>query len=287
MLGAILGAVGSIAGGLIGGGAAKSATNAQAKANAEAIAEQRRQFDQVQKLLSPYVQGGNAGLSNLLGLVGAGGGQFDATRYLAANPDVAAQAQQLVSQGVYGSPEEYAQYHFNTYGKNEGRSGFTLSNVDAQQQAVNQFEQSPMFQALARQGEQGILQNASATGGLRGGNVQGALAQFRPALLNQQIQQQIGNLSGLASLGQNAAAGVGNAGLQTGQNIAGLMQDTGQARAYGALGQGQAIGNAFSSIGNIAGNVFGGMGGGMPNVNQIMAGANASLGAGTPGMVTF
>jgi hypothetical protein len=60
-----------------------------------------------------------------------------------------------------------------------------LSGPEAQQEYVAQQEQSPAFQALARQQEEALLQNASATGGLRGGNVQGALAQFRPALLNQ------------------------------------------------------------------------------------------------------
>lgn len=258
MLGALIGAIGSIGGAILGGGAQKSAANAQTQANAAAIAEQRRQFDQVQQLLAPYVQSGNTGLQGLLNLSGIGGGQFDAARYLQANPDVAQAANGLVQQGLYASPEEYAQYHFDTYGKNEGRSGFTTTGADAQQQAIAQLENSPMFQALARQGEQGILQNASATGGLRGGNVQGALAQFRPAMLNQQIQQQLAQFGGIASLGQNAAAGVGNAGLQTGQNIAGLMQDSGQARAYGALGQGQALAGGLSALGGLAGTAFGG-----------------------------
>ncbi|WP_449405980.1 hypothetical protein [Massilia phosphatilytica] len=37
---------------------------------------------------------------------------------------------------------------------------------------------APRFQALQQQGNDAILANASATGGLRGGNVQGALGQF-------------------------------------------------------------------------------------------------------------
>jgi hypothetical protein len=285
MLGAILGAVGSIAGGLLGSGASKSAANQQAQSDAMAIAEQRRQFDALQKLLTPYSQAGASSLSSLMALSGAGGGGFSPSAYLMQNPDVAAEAQRAVSAGAFRTPEEYAQFHYGQYGQGEGRAAPT--GFDAQNQAISQLEQSPMFQSLARQGEQGILQNASATGGLRGGNVQGALAQFRPAMLNQQIQQQMQNLSGIASLGQNAAAGVGSAGMQMGQNIGGIMQNTGQARAYGTLGSANALGGALNSLGGIAGSVFGGMAPKMPNVNQIMAGANASLGAGTPGMVTF
>lgn len=256
MLGALIGAIGSIGGAILGGGAQKSAANAQTQANAQAIAEQRRQFDKVQQLLAPYVQGGNTGLQGLLSLSGAGGGAFSPAAYLAQNPDVAAEAQRLVSTGEIQTPEQYAQMHYQQFGQAEGRAAPT--GFDAQQQYISQLENSPMFQALARQGEQGILQNASATGGLRGGNVQGALAQFRPAMLNQQIQQQLANFSGIASLGQNAAAGVGNAGLQTGQNIAGLMQDSGQARAFGALGQGQALAGGLSALGGLAGTAFGG-----------------------------
>lgn len=150
---------------------------------------------------------------------------------------------------------------------------------DRQQQAVANIENAPLFQSLVRQGEQGILQNASATGGLRGGNTQGALAQFRPAMLNQQIQQQLAQFSGLASLGQNAAAGVGNAGMQTGQQIGALLQDTGQARAYGALGQGQAWGSALSGLGGLAGGLLGGggLGAGMPSAGAINASALSSL----------
>jgi hypothetical protein len=76
-------------------------------------------------------------------------------------------------------------------------SALGLAGPEAQQEYVTQQEQSPIFQALAGQGEEAILQNASATGGLRGGNVQGALAQFRPALLNQFLEQQYGRLGGM------------------------------------------------------------------------------------------
>jgi hypothetical protein len=74
-----------------------------------------------------------------------------------------------------------------------------LRGAEAQQAYVAEQEQSPIYQALARQQEEAILQNASATGGLRGGNVQGALAQFRPALLNQFLEQQYGKLGGMTS----------------------------------------------------------------------------------------
>lgn len=121
-----------------------------------------------------------------------------------------------------------------------------------QQKAIDALKNSAQFGELTRQGENSILQNASATGGLRGGNVQASLAQFRPQLLSQMIEQQYGRLGGIAQLGQASAAGQASAGLQTGSNIANLYGQQGAAQAGNALAQGQANANFASGI---AGNV--------------------------------
>jgi hypothetical protein len=141
-----------------------------------------------------------------------------------------------------------------------------LGAPGAQQQAIAALQASPQFQALQQQGENAILQNASATGGLRGGNVQAALAQFRPALLSSLIEQQYGRLGGLTAIGQNAAAGVGNAGMSTGANVATLLGRQGQAQSGGILGQQGAltggINKAFGAIQGAGGfdKLFGGNG---------------------------
>jgi hypothetical protein len=152
-----------------------------------------------------------------------------------------------------------------------------LGAPGSQQQAIAALQGSPQFQALQQQGENAILQNASATGGLRGGNVQGALAQFRPALLSGLIDQQYSRLGGLTSIGQNAAAGVGNAGMSTGANISNLLGRQGQAQAGGILGQQSAlsggINQAFGAVQGAGGfgNLFGGRSGfqGGGQVNPI------------------
>ena len=159
-----------------------------------------------------------------------------------------------------------------------------------QQEAIQGIEQGPLYQELAKQGENAMLQNASATGGLRGGNVQGALAQFRPALLNQLIESQYGKLAGLTTLGstsaqnllsggQASAAQTGAFGQQSAQNIGNLMVGQGQAQAagiigsanaqaQGAMGISSALGNGvqnymlMSALGGGGGNLFGGGGGG-------------------------
>ena len=125
-----------------------------------------------------------------------------------------------------------------------------LEGPEKQREAINALAANPEFQALSKQGEEAMLQNASATGGLRGGNIQGALAQYRPQMLQDYITQQYGRLGGLtqlgqltsqniAALGQASAAGQAANALETGKNIAGLYGDIGAARAakFGAQGQ--------------------------------------------------
>lgn len=185
--------------------AADKAADAQTQSAELGIAEQRRQFDQVQQLLSPYVNAGTGALSGQQDLLG-------------------------------------------------------LNGMPAQQNAIGGIQQSPQFGALMQQGEDAILQNASATGGLRGGNTQAALGQFRPQLLAQLIDQQYQRLGGLTSVGQNAAAGTGNAGMATGNNITQLLGTQGQAQAGAALAAGKAnsqfINSATSAFTNFMGAKF-------------------------------
>lgn len=202
-----MGFVGDILGEITGANdqadAAKDAGKLQYQAAQLGIDESRRQFDALQRVLSPFVNAGTGALGAQQALLGLDGG-------------------------------------------------------DAQQQAIAALQDSPQFQALTQQGENAILQNASATGGLRGGNVQSALAQFRPQLLAQLINDQYSKLGGLSSLGQNAAAGVGNAGIQTGGNIAQLLQQGGAAQAGAKLAAGNKQANVFNQVAGMAGNFFGG-----------------------------
>lgn len=136
-----------------------------------------------------------------------------------------------------------------------------------QEQAIQQIEQGPLYQQLAQQGEQAILANASATGGLRGGNVQAALGQFRPQLLNQLIEQQYARLAGLANVGQTSAQsllGIGQASAagqaasagQAGNAISGLLASQGAAQAAGQVGAAQAFAQGLSGVtGTVSGGV--------------------------------
>lgn len=133
-----------------------------------------------------------------------------------------------------------------------------LNGMPAQKAAIGGIEGSPMFGAMVQQGEDGILANASATGGLRGGNVQGALAQFRPSLLASLIDQQYQRLGGMTQVGQASAAGVGSAGMQTGNNVTQLLGQQGAAGAGAALATGRANTQMINGVTGTIGNLVGG-----------------------------
>jgi hypothetical protein len=146
-----------------------------------------------------------------------------------------------------------------------------LRGPEAERAAIERIRGGETFKALAGQGEEALLQRASATGGLRGGNIQGALAQFRPALLSSLIDQQYGRLGGmtalgqtttqnLAGLGQASAAGTGAAAQSTGANVANLLGQQGAALAGAEIAQGKAFGAIPAAISGGLG-LFSGLGG--------------------------
>jgi len=137
-----------------------------------------------------------------------------------------------------------------------------LRGAPEQQAAIGALEQSPFFQSAVRQGEEALLQQASATGGLRGGNIQAALAQFRPAMLQQQIAQQYQNLAGLTSLGQQSAAGQGSSGMQTAGSIGELLAQKGAALAGGQLAKGSVARQSYADLQRVANTVGSAMMGG-------------------------
>jgi hypothetical protein len=178
--------------------AAGDAAAAQGAASQAGIEEQRRQFDEMRKLLQPYTEAGIPALEQQQTLLG-------------------------------------------------------LRGPEAEQAAIARLTGGETFKALAAQGENALLQQASATGGLRGGNLQAALGQFRPQLLSSLIEQQYGRLGGMTNLGQASAAGVGAAGMETGTNIANLLGQQGAAEAGGILGEAKAYGQLFNLPGQFVG----------------------------------
>jgi len=130
-----------------------------------------------------------------------------------------------------------------------------LGDPEEQAAMIAEIAGGPEMQALIEQGENAMLQNAAATGGLRGGNLQGALAKFRPQVLSQLINQRMAQLGGLAGMGQQAATtlgtGLGSAGA-AGALARGGMWNALPNALMGGLGLYSGLGGTFGGLGGSA-----------------------------------
>lgn len=268
VIAAVVGGVATIGGSIASSSAQKSAANtasaAQTAANDKAIAQQQQQYDQTRSDLGGYRDAGSTALAQQMDLLGLGGttasagsaGTPDYAAYVQANPDLQAEFARVGSQ--FGNDQAaYGQYHYNNFGQQEGRelpvsgataASFGVSGADAQQQAIDQLRASPLYESLFRNGENTLLANASATGGLRGGNTQGALANFGRDTLSQVIESQLTRLGGVAAQGQSAAAQTAQAGTNAANQTSSLLNNTGAAQANAAYAVGGANTNMINSI---------------------------------------
>lgn len=235
-------AAAGLAGSAISASGAKSAANTQAQAADNASQLQWQQFQQMQQNLQPYM---NLGTSNIPGM----------------------QAQLGKLQGM--------NFSFNP--------------------TEDQLSQTPGYQFTLQQG----LKNTNNALAAKGLNLSGAQAKgisnYTTGLADQTYQQQYQNalqqfmtnygvqsdtynrLSGLVGLGQNSAAGVGNAGLQTANQAGNYLTQGANAQAAGTIGTANAINGGLGSLsgsgllysmmnqGN-GSNIYGGGGGGTVGV---------------------
>lgn len=172
---------------------------------------------------------------------------FDSLTGKTAAKEASQAQQQATRQGMEEQRRQFdvLQQLMNPYvqagsaGLNGQQDLLGLNGFGKQQGAISNIEKSPFFQSQYQQAENAMRQNAAATGGLRGGNFQEALADNRSNMLYGNVQQQLQNLSGVAGNGQSAAAGLGGQALQFGNNMAQGYGDIGQAKAGYQLAKGQ------------------------------------------------
>lgn len=131
------------------------------------------------------------------------------------------------------------------------------NGAGAQQAAIDALRASPFYQSLFANGQESLLQTAAATGGLRGGNTQGALADFGRDTLMQTIERQLASLGGLAGMGMGATEAVGNFGANKAGAVTNLLVGQGQARAANHLTRAGINAGMWKSAGNFLDDVVG------------------------------
>jgi hypothetical protein len=106
-----------------------------------------------------------------------------------------------------------------------------MNGNDAAAKAIAALKASPMFQSLFNTGQEAVLQNASATGGVRGGNTQHALYDLGSNTLSQVIEDQLSRLGGLAGSAKEQPPKARGFGAHSADAISSALRQQGDALA--------------------------------------------------------
>lgn len=220
-IGGIVGGIGSIIGG---------SEQANAAQNAQQISQ--NEFNTITGQESPYMQSGYGSLSQLDYLMGVG---TPGSRGSQGQNDVG------------GTPGTASSSPFGGYGS-------LLTPFSAK----NMQQYSPAYKFQMQQGQQGVLnQDAASQGAMSGASLKDLIS-FNQNYANtafnnafNQYQTQQGNtfqkLSGIAQLGQSAAANTGQQGTALAGQASQSATNVGTAIGGGIASAGNSIGNAYST----------------------------------------
>jgi hypothetical protein len=313
--GAAIAGVGSVAAGAMSSSAQKKAANTAADTSLATARENnallREARDQNIALATPFYNSGVAagGVLNdlLLGTHTYNPATASATTpqtggalsgyapnnqwsaYLSANPDVAAEAQRVTADGEFGSPADYAQWHYQHYGQREGRalpsvqSPAVAASVDQPKttpgsgvpivgdtqgvqnegtgngalNAFDRFRAGTNYQFRFNEGMRGINSGYAARGALDSGAAEKARITFGQNIASGELSNYMNLLAQQQSVGLTAANAVMGVSTNATNAIAGQNTNASNVAANAALTSGQANANMWGSVGSAAGQVGG------------------------------
>lgn len=192
-------------------------------------------------------------------IVGAGSSLLGANKAANAQKDAATQASDTQRQMFDVTQENL--YPYNVAGGHavdllNGRINELTSPVNMDEATLRN---TPGYQFNLQQGTKAAQNSASARGlGLSGAAIKGA-TNYATGLADSTYQNQFQNaitnqgnaynrLLSLAGLGENAAAGVGNAAVTTGQNIGNNLTSAGNAQGASYIAGANGVTNAANSL---------------------------------------
>lgn len=137
-------------------------------------------------------------------------------------------------------------------------SGTALGNLQRLQSGdISAFRTDPGYQFALDQGLEAVRARGAAGGNYGGGGTTADILRFSQGLADQGYGDFWNRNYNLATLGQNAVAGVGSAGQNTASNIGNLLASTGQAQGNAAINSANAWSNFGGQLGSLAGQYAG------------------------------
>lgn len=256
-IGSIVGGIaGPLIGGIFGSDASGDAADAQTAAASQSAATQRYMYDTTRADNAPFRETGLQANNRLAALMGMGSEGFNGAAYLAANPDVAADA--TYKNDPLG--------HYQTYGQAEGRNmGSQTFGSLSRKFTQADMNADPVYQNGLQfglnEGIKGINRQAAAGGSMLSGATLKALTRFGNDYgstkanesynrFNNDQNAQYNKLAGLSGAGQQATNQISAAGQNMANNISASQIGAGNARASGYVGQANAWNGAIGGATN-------------------------------------
>ena len=162
--------------------------------------------------------------------------------------------EQALQGGLQGSLQTLAQGIGSAQGEIDiGNQGLEnqaalagLRGNAAQGAAFNNYQQSPGQQFLQQQGERTLMRNASAMGGIGGGNIRRELVRYGQGMAAQDFGNQFNRGQQVLSSQQGSASNLANLAAQGGSMGANLITNAAGTAAQGRFTTGQNIAQAAS-----------------------------------------
>lgn len=268
----LIGAGGTIVGGLLGGDASKDAAQASSNASIAGVNENRRQFDTVLNLQAPAINTGNQARSLLASIMGleVPGSTYSPGAMSAGQPQAAPQGwtHPLRRRSPPAAQAPTAPANDPLTFTTPASSPMSAEDIQSR------LESFPGYQFAVQQATKAAQAMGSATGSL-GGNVVSALAdRVGGGIAMPTFQNYLNQLQSLSGGAQTATNVASQGALQTGGLVAQGLQNAGDARASGIMGQ---AGSQIGTIGGILGGIGQAMGNRAPAGNPMAVPSAAGL----------
>jgi hypothetical protein len=178
--------------------------------------------------------------------VGAGVAGSEAAGATKSAANTAANEQQWALLQQEGVEQPYMNLGQSAIGQYQNLLGIGSGGTAGELAAL---QKTPGYQFTQQQGETGILNAASASGGLSG-NTLTALDQYNTGLADQTYQSALSNAQSAVTIGQNAASNTGAAISNAGNNLSNIATNAGNNLANIDIGEAAGISNAVGNAGN-------------------------------------
>lgn len=248
-------AIGGIAGGLLSSRAAGKAADAQERAAGNQLALESRIYDETVGRFQPFLDTGRDALNVLAFELGIGdrptfGGQTQrVSEFQTDGP-----AQQVAVPGTEGSifterpgaPITRFRVGDQTFDTRQAAEAYAANNrgEGAEYQG---FQATPGYQFQLDQGLDAIDNSAASRGNVFSGATMKAAQGFGQGLANQEYNNFLNRITGVAGGGQAAAGNAANAGANFAAGAGNAYAGIGNAQAAGAIGQANALNSGINN----------------------------------------